>query len=173
MVVAAATAADVPDVVVAGRHVVPGGSARRARRRPPSSATAIRRAVDPLTWDLLDHRRPPTAPPSPSTGDAHRVGRSPTASGRQLESGVAPRSTLGRRAGALVTPGLVDCHTHLVFAGDRSAEWEQRLAGASYEEIAAAGGGIRSTVAGDAGGVRGRAARRRRRRGRPAWPPAG
>jgi imidazolonepropionase len=49
--------------------------------------------------------------------------------------------------GRLVTPGLVDCHTHLVFGGDRSAEWEQRLAGASYEEIAAAGGGIRSTVA--------------------------
>jgi imidazolonepropionase len=48
--------------------------------------------------------------------------------------------------GDLVTPGLVDCHTHLVFAGDRAAEFEQRLTGASYEEIARAGGGIVSTV---------------------------
>ena len=48
--------------------------------------------------------------------------------------------------GRLVTPGLVDCHTHLVFGGDRSGEWEQRLAGATYEDIAAAGGGIRATV---------------------------
>ena len=49
--------------------------------------------------------------------------------------------------GALVTPGLVDCHTHLVYAGNRAREFEMRLEGASYEEIARAGGGIRSTVA--------------------------
>ena len=48
--------------------------------------------------------------------------------------------------GALVTPGLVDCHTHLVYGGDRAQEFEQRLNGASYEEIARAGGGIASTV---------------------------
>ena len=48
--------------------------------------------------------------------------------------------------GALVTPALVDCHTHLVFGGDRSREFALRLQGASYEEIAKAGGGIRSTV---------------------------
>jgi imidazolonepropionase len=46
----------------------------------------------------------------------------------------------------LVTPGFVDAHTHLVFAGNRAAEFEQRIAGATYQEIAAAGGGIRSTV---------------------------
>ena len=49
----------------------------------------------------------------------------------------------GRR---LVTPGLVDCHTHLVFGGNRAGEYEQRLLGAGYEEIARAGGGIVSTV---------------------------
>jgi len=48
--------------------------------------------------------------------------------------------------GALVTPGLIDAHTHLVYAGNRAAEFEMRLQGASYEEIARAGGGIRSTV---------------------------
>ncbi len=48
--------------------------------------------------------------------------------------------------GALLTPGLVDCHTHLVHAGHRAREFELRLQGASYEEIARAGGGIVSTV---------------------------
>ena len=50
--------------------------------------------------------------------------------------------------GALVTPGLVDAHTHLVYGGDRAGEFEQRLQGATYEEIARAGGGIRATVTG-------------------------
>lgn len=48
--------------------------------------------------------------------------------------------------GALVTPGLADCHTHLVYAGNRYAEFERRLEGASYEEIAREGGGIAATV---------------------------
>ncbi|MGT3314659.1 imidazolonepropionase [Yersinia enterocolitica] len=49
-------------------------------------------------------------------------------------------------SGGLITPGLIDCHTHLVFGGDRSTEFEQRLNGVSYAEIAANGGGIVSTV---------------------------
>ncbi|WP_051303104.1 imidazolonepropionase [Comamonas composti] len=49
-------------------------------------------------------------------------------------------------AGRLVTPGLVDCHTHLVYGGERAGEFAMRLAGASYEEIARAGGGIVSSV---------------------------
>jgi imidazolonepropionase len=48
--------------------------------------------------------------------------------------------------GLWVTPGLLDCHTHLVFAGDRSGEFEARLQGATYEEIARRGGGIRTTM---------------------------
>ncbi|MFI4981532.1 MAG: imidazolonepropionase [Nevskiales bacterium] len=48
--------------------------------------------------------------------------------------------------GGWLTPGLIDCHTHLVYAGSRAGEFEQRLQGASYEEIAQAGGGIVSTV---------------------------
>ena len=69
---------------------------------------------------------------------------------------VGPRSGLPGEPSALarevieadgwITPGLVDCHTHLVFAGDRAREFELRLQGASYEEIARAGGGILSTV---------------------------
>lgn len=48
--------------------------------------------------------------------------------------------------GQLITPGLIDCHTHLVYAGNRSTEFEMKLAGVSYAEIAKAGGGILSTV---------------------------
>ena len=59
------------------------------------------------------------------------------------DAGTAERFDCG---GRLVTPGLVDCHTHLVYGGDRADEFEQRLEGASYAEIAAAGGGIVSTV---------------------------
>ena len=49
-------------------------------------------------------------------------------------------------SGLWLTPALIDCHTHLVFAGDRGDEYERRLAGESYASIAAVGGGIRSTV---------------------------
>lgn len=49
--------------------------------------------------------------------------------------------------GGVLLPGFIDCHTHLVFGGDRSHEFEMRLGGATYEQLAAAGGGIQSTVA--------------------------
>ena len=57
-----------------------------------------------------------------------------------------PAHTVRHLDGAWVTPGIVDCHTHLVFAGNRAGEWEMRRKGASYEDIARAGGGIVSTV---------------------------
>jgi imidazolonepropionase len=69
---------------------------------------------------------------------------------------VGPAAELSRRHsearpinahGRLVTPGLIDCHTHMIFAGNRAAEMQRRLAGERYADIAAAGGGIRSTVA--------------------------
>ncbi len=55
-------------------------------------------------------------------------------------------SAVHKLSGGWILPGFIDCHTHLVFAGDRSGEFARRLAGASYEEIARAGGGIVSTV---------------------------
>jgi imidazolonepropionase len=68
-------------------------------------------------------------------------------------SWIGPRSEWRGKAreehdarGAWITPGLIDCHTHLVYAGNRAHEFELRLKGATYEEIARAGGGILSTV---------------------------
>ncbi|AQZ94435.1 imidazolonepropionase [Halopseudomonas phragmitis] len=64
---------------------------------------------------------------------------------REFDEAQAQGATEVGRGGVL-TPGLVDCHTHLVYAGNRAGEFEQRLEGVSYEEIARAGGGILSTV---------------------------
>src|SRR5215210_596029 len=68
-------------------------------------------------------------------------------------SWIGPRSQWNQQAkttneahGAWITPGLVDCHTHLVYGGNRANEFELRLKGATYEEIANSGGGIVSTV---------------------------
>lgn len=64
----------------------------------------------------------------------------------ELPGALASTTTAIDCEGALLTPALIDCHTHLVFGGDRAGEFEQRLEGASYEEIARAGGGIVSSV---------------------------
>ncbi len=66
--------------------------------------------------------------------------------GRRVELAGYQARKVEPLGGAWVTPGLIDCHTHLVFGGNRAGEYEQRLEGATYEEIALAGGGIVSTV---------------------------
>jgi len=65
----------------------------------------------------------------------------------ELKSKIAPDASVVDAQGRCVTPGFVDAHTHLVFAGNRAAEFEERIGGATYQEIAAAGGGILRTVA--------------------------
>ena len=70
------------------------------------------------------------------------VGRAEEGRRHARDLGLSPSDAGGR----WITPGLIDCHTHLVYGGNRVAEFEQRLCGVSYEEIARAGGGIQSTV---------------------------
>jgi imidazolonepropionase len=65
----------------------------------------------------------------------------------ELRTRIPPHAVFIDAGGNSVTPGFVDAHTHLVFAGHRAAEFEQRIAGATYQQIAAAGGGILRTVA--------------------------
>jgi imidazolonepropionase len=77
-----------------------------------------------------------------AVGSAASVHRQIVAAGHSLDE-----FTRVDAAGGLVTPGLIDAHTHLVFAGTREAEWQMRARGAGYLEILAAGGGILSTVA--------------------------
>ncbi|HUX27319.1 MAG TPA: imidazolonepropionase [Terracidiphilus sp.] len=64
-----------------------------------------------------------------------------------IRSRIPPEAAVIDAESRCVTPGFVDAHTHLIFAGNRAAEFEQRIAGATYQQIAAAGGGILSTVA--------------------------
>ncbi len=64
----------------------------------------------------------------------------------ELRARIPTEAVVVDAQGCCVTPGFVDAHTHLVFAGNRAAEFERRIAGASYQQIAAAGGGILSTV---------------------------
>jgi imidazolonepropionase len=100
----------------------------------------------------LDARLATLAPGRPGLGVIER-GAVAAKDGRIAFAGPAAELPAGWDAtnrialdGRWITPGLIDCHTHLVYAGDRAHEFELRLAGASYEEIARAGGGIVSTV---------------------------
>ena len=101
----------------------------------------------------LDARLATLAPAARARASSSAA-RSPRKDGRIAFAGPdgGPAGAAGTRTervaldGRWITPGLIDCHTHLVYAGDRAHEFELRLAGASYEEIARAGGGIVSTV---------------------------
>jgi imidazolonepropionase len=100
----------------------------------------------------LDARLATLSPDRPGLGMIER-GAVAAAAGRIAFAGPMAELPAGWDAtdrialdGRWITPGLIDCHTHLVYAGDRAHEFELRLAGASYEEIARAGGGIISTV---------------------------
>jgi imidazolonepropionase len=73
--------------------------------------------------------------------------------GRRVEMAGFRAREVTNLGGAWVTPGLIDCHTHLVFGGNRAHEFEMRLHGATYEEIARAGGGILATVAATRAGL--------------------
>src|SRR4051812_21750566 len=72
--------------------------------------------------------------------------RGVTRVGEAADDGTEPHDDVIDCGGRLATPGLIDCHTHLVYGGSRADEFEQRLNGIPYAEIAKAGGGILSTV---------------------------
>lgn len=106
------------------------------------------------TWDLLlTDARLATMTPGETAYGAREKAALAVSGGRIAWLGPMAELPAGTAAetlaleGRWVTPGLVDCHTHLVYGGDRAAEFELRLQGASYAEIARAGGGIVSTVA--------------------------
>ena len=108
--------------------------------------------AEPVTTQFLTNARIATmAPDRPGLGVVEdgailiRDGRIAYA-GPATDAPSAPEAEVVDLEGRWATPALVDCHTHLVYGGDRAAEFEQRLAGASYEEIARAGGGIVSSV---------------------------
>lgn len=104
-----------------------------------------------MTTVLSNARLATMAPDRPGLG-VIESGRAVIEGGRIVAVGEASEVTIPAGAeiidceGRWVTPGLIDCHTHLVHAGNRAREFEMRLAGASYEEIARAGGGIVSSV---------------------------
>jgi imidazolonepropionase len=121
---------------------------------PPHDASA--RTVAGRTSYLILHNTSEVVTPDPGGRAVLRYPRGAIVfrEGRVLEVGPGPELTRRHPEarplnayGKLVTPGLVDCHTHMIFAGHRAAELQRRLKGEGYAAIAASGEGIRSTVA--------------------------
>src|SRR5271170_4741025 len=119
----------------------------------PLSAMVHTNAPDHLDTVWLNARLATLAPTQPGLGIiesgaiAAREGRIAFAGPQhELPTALRDRARVVDCEGRWITPALIDCHTHLVYGGDRAHEFELRLAGATYEEIARAGGGILSTV---------------------------
>ena len=159
-----------------------GGDAAAVARCAAARPRLVADTGGAMTLTAVAQRAPrhlgaPTGPGAGSSdgallvaGRTPALGRAAAANCRAGLHAATPSHDLG---GALVTPGLIDCHTHLVYGGDRAAEFELRLQGASYEDIARAGGGIRSTVAATRAASDEAAVRQRRgARPRAAWPRA-
>ncbi len=122
-------------------------------RKPRKRIAMGHPATDELDTIWLNARLATLAPGKPGLGIvekgaiAARDGRIAFAGPEdELPAVLRKRARIVDCEGRWITPGFIDCHTHLVYGGDRAAEFEMRLAGASYEEIARAGGGILSTV---------------------------
>jgi len=118
---------------------------------PPQGEPTVEAPVDALWVDVNLATMTPDGEPYGAVADAALAVRDGSIAwlgpqgllpdGMERAAGVVHEG-----GGRWITPGLIDCHTHLLFGGDRSAEFEARLAGESYESIARRGGGIRSTV---------------------------
>ena len=112
-------------------------AAQRAPARRVWRGARMATLADPTGWGLIERG-------AIVTEDAHIAWIGAESDLPALGDAAVEEHDLG---GVLLTPGLVDAHTHLVYGGQRAHEFELRLQGASYEDIARAGGGIRSTVA--------------------------
>jgi imidazolonepropionase len=119
--------------------------------RPPVTTAAGARAASGPVTTVIENVHVATMQPGAPYGAVRDAaialaGELVAWVGPRAECPAAPAARRVDARGRWATPGLVDCHTHLVYAGNRAAEFEMRLAGATYEEIARAGGGIVSTV---------------------------
>ena len=115
---------------------------------PPNPENITQIIANGRVWSALDGLGSAPVGLAPiETAIAEQAGRIVAVGSRSDLMRRYPAATVWDAGGRLITPGFIDCHTHLVHAGNRAPEIERRLAGESYQSIAKAGGGILSTVA--------------------------